>query len=230
MLDVTFCTARNSKGLKWDIVNLLDDFLPKVGFDYGPSKSRDDEQASLLYLAVTRARKSLGINPACYYTLLGVGDRRERFVDTQVYLEDVGVDTQCVYCDKDLPGNCSPRTASLITHPLRVLAAQDILTEGVSGILCSFCAGNPHYMSKMFNCYQHEWENVFQFRFDNGHLAFRFLVGPKPEELERVSTTYMKSGFAFLVAQGTYRSHTIDDANSLSFDKLYGRHNFYCVD
>lgn len=59
--DVTVCTAHRSKGLEWDTVKLYDDFADILDPDM-PADKRDDE-LNLLYVAATRARRTLVPDP-----------------------------------------------------------------------------------------------------------------------------------------------------------------------
>ena len=57
---VTISTAHRSKGLEWPVVVLNEDFVDITG-PLLPEDERTDE-TNLLYMAVTRARKTLVIN------------------------------------------------------------------------------------------------------------------------------------------------------------------------
>ncbi|EDQ2394259.1 ATP-dependent helicase [Salmonella enterica subsp. enterica] len=59
--DVTVCTAHRSKGLEWDTVKLYDDFADILDPEM-PADKRDDE-LNLLYVAATRARRTLVPDP-----------------------------------------------------------------------------------------------------------------------------------------------------------------------
>ncbi|EBA4670616.1 DNA helicase, partial [Salmonella enterica] len=59
--DVTVCTAHRSKGLEWDTVKLYDDFADILDPEM-PADKRDDE-LNLLYVATTRARRTLVPDP-----------------------------------------------------------------------------------------------------------------------------------------------------------------------
>lgn len=59
--DVTVCTAHRSKGLEWDTVKLYDDFADILDPEM-PADKRDDE-LNLLYVATTRARRTLVPGP-----------------------------------------------------------------------------------------------------------------------------------------------------------------------
>ncbi|EBS4058347.1 ATP-dependent helicase [Salmonella enterica subsp. enterica serovar Newport] len=59
--DVTVCTAHRSKGLEWDRVKLHDDFADILDPDM-PERQRHDE-INLMYVAATRARRTLITDP-----------------------------------------------------------------------------------------------------------------------------------------------------------------------
>ncbi|HAU6732969.1 TPA: ATP-dependent helicase [Salmonella enterica subsp. enterica serovar Elisabethville] len=59
--DITVCTAHRSKGLEWDRVKLHDDFADILDPEM-PERKRHDE-INLLYVAATRARHTLVIDP-----------------------------------------------------------------------------------------------------------------------------------------------------------------------
>ncbi|EDS7587605.1 DNA helicase, partial [Salmonella enterica subsp. diarizonae] len=59
--DVTVCTAHRSKGLEWGTVKLYDDFADILEPEM-PADKRDDE-LNLLYVAATRARRTLVPDP-----------------------------------------------------------------------------------------------------------------------------------------------------------------------
>lgn len=59
--DVTVCTAHRSKGLEWDTVKLYDDFADIL--DPEMSADKRDGELNLLYVATTRARRTLVPDP-----------------------------------------------------------------------------------------------------------------------------------------------------------------------
>ena len=59
--DVTVCTAHRSKGLEWDTVKLYDDFADIL--DPLMAKDKRHDEINLMYVAATRARKTLVIDP-----------------------------------------------------------------------------------------------------------------------------------------------------------------------
>jgi len=59
--DITVCTAHRSKGLEWDRVKLNDDFADILDPEMPESKRHDE--INLLYVAATRARRTLVTAP-----------------------------------------------------------------------------------------------------------------------------------------------------------------------
>lgn len=145
VIDVIFSTAHKSKGMEWDTVALLDDFIPTLLS--AKATEEQQEERNLLYVAVTRAKRNLVINPACYYTLLAVGDRRESIVDTNSYIDTHGPALNCARCHKLLPGRCRARSASLRTTALVLMTVKSQPTFAThAGMLCTACAGLHCYM------------------------------------------------------------------------------------
>lgn len=140
--------------MEWDTVVLLDDFEPNLTRSREPNDDEIAEQ-NLLYVAVTRAKRVLVINPACHYTLLAVGEKYERVVSSREYLLK-NPEAKCVSCQSVLPGPCRTRTAALRTLELNVMTIMTGNTAPVrDGILCTLCAGKPCFsFPRYVNCYQ----------------------------------------------------------------------------
>ncbi|XP_045025569.1 F-box DNA helicase 1 isoform X1 [Daphnia magna] len=186
--DVVFSTAHKSKGMEWDTVALLDDFVPTLVS--ARVTEEQQEERNLLYVAVTRAKRNLVINPACYYTLLAVGDRQESIVDTNTYIDIHGPSPTCARCHQILPGRCKARSASFCSTRLVLMTIRSQpLFAATAGILCAACAGLHCYMFQRYECYAHELPQL-RVREDRGHLTFRFLVGPSADEKHLAETYY----------------------------------------
>lgn len=63
--DVLFTTAHKSKGLEWDQVRLADDYMDLLDNHKKPRKLEfaEEEEANILYVAATRARRNLEVFP-----------------------------------------------------------------------------------------------------------------------------------------------------------------------
>jgi F-box protein 18 (helicase) len=60
---ITLTTAHRSKGLEWDNVEIADDFIKNKS---GLSEKQFLEEANLLYVAITRAKKNLSLPPTIH--------------------------------------------------------------------------------------------------------------------------------------------------------------------
>lgn len=177
--------------MEWDEVFILDDFTPTLFSTSITDIEKQKEERNLLYVAVTRAKRILHINPACYYTLLAVGEHFERVVDTVAYADKHRTVIKCVKCHKILPGHCQARDLSLSTIPLRVTSinSESVQMASQEGLSCALCSGLPYFSFQKFRCYEHELPTI-RVKEDTGHLAFRFLVGPMQHEWEMAEAHY----------------------------------------
>ena len=174
--------------MEWDTVALLDDFVPSHSVNQAGDREQEEEERNLLYVAVTRAKRKLIINPACYYTLLRVGERFEKIVDTAAYTSQ-GISTTCCHCKELLPGKCEARTASLFTRPIKLMCVNFKELAVESGLLCAFCSGLPLYALPRFNCYENR-TILDPVQLDMGHHTFRFLVGPAENDRKQAQELY----------------------------------------
>jgi len=62
--DVTISTAHRAKGREWPSIRLTDDFLKSSSKPARAAHNFDPSELRLLYVAVTRAKNSLGLSPA----------------------------------------------------------------------------------------------------------------------------------------------------------------------
>lgn len=164
-------------------------------------------EPNLLYVAVTRAKNHLIINPACYYVLLAAGDCQEKIVDTEEYLKTLQ-SAMCSSCRQLLPGQFEGRKASLAKLPLQVTTTT-VRRKMVydAGLLCSSCAGLPWYISCKFDCYT--GRSTMQYlKNDLNHRALRFLVGP-PDTQESAADAFYQERHAQmkLAARGFLPAH-----------------------
>lgn len=184
-LDVVFSTAHKSKGLEWDTVALLDDFVPKLVSHVNIADDGHGEP-NLLYVAVTRARRRLILNPACYYVLLFAGDRQEQIVPTD---NQKLISSTCSSCRQEFPGRFGGRSASLATLSLQVMTDTGIARVFPPGVLCSTCAGLPWYNYQEFTSYVGRLQ-IERLKEDANHRALQFLAGPTEAEHQEANAFY----------------------------------------
>ncbi|XP_022801523.1 F-box DNA helicase 1-like [Stylophora pistillata] len=134
--DIVFSTAHKAKGLEFDTVRVTDDFLP--GTDIGvPLHDHGEDERNLVYVAVTRAKKSLQLNT----TILNIlGCRKEHFVRV-VSPKELSQPALCADCKKDVA--FSPQPHVVIQKESVILGGN---VEMAGGVLCPTCAADtvPH--------------------------------------------------------------------------------------
>ena len=98
-----FSTVHRFKGLEMNHVRLLDDFnfarVPYYKFDPNIFKGKEKDEMNLLYVALTRARKSLTMNSALFFLLTSkhVGENFQRLEMAPESLVD------CLRCEEKAP-------------------------------------------------------------------------------------------------------------------------------
>lgn len=130
--DIVFSTAHKAKGLEFDTVRVTDDFLP--GTDIGvPLHDHGEDERNLVYVAVTRAKKSLQLNT----TILNIlGCRKEHFVRV-VSPKELSQPALCADCKKDVA--FSPQPHVVIQKESVILGGN---VEMAGGVLCPTCAAD----------------------------------------------------------------------------------------
>jgi len=100
--DIVFSTAHKSKGLEFDTVNLLDDFLGNYNFSTGrfDDSGNHEDELNLLYVAATRAKNRLILNSALYQLL---SERAKDNFDRLVVIEKELM-VCCTKCGKLISG------------------------------------------------------------------------------------------------------------------------------
>ena len=184
ILDAIFSTTHKSKGLEWNTVALIDDFVPEL-----VANQSGQEEANVLYVAATRAKRCLVINPACYYVLLSSGENFQKIIRTQE-----NTDLKCP-CGQLYPGICSARLVSVQRTNMCLMTLGNNYPIAVSAaVLCSSCAGFNKYSPPRFSCYNSINGlpcGLRQIETDHWRSAFRFLIGPKSEkEKQKVENLY----------------------------------------
>lgn len=157
--------------MEWETVCLLDDFSPEL-----TKHQSDQEETNILYVAVTRAKKNLVINPACFYTLLSVGMKFEKVILTPKEIS--------CSCGNALSGLCAARATSISRSNIALMTLDKDYPKAVqAATLCSTCAGLFWYSPPRFQPYGQslpcQLQNV---ETDRLRLTMRFALGPKSEE------------------------------------------------
>ena len=174
--------------MEWDTVVLLDDFAP--AFTSAGNDEEHSAEANLLYVAVTRTQRQLVLNPASFFTLLHVDEKRERFVSTGDHLA-ANPAAVCFSCKKPLAERASSETsvASLRVPSTRLNCG----TTFLGGVLCPVCSAVPFYVFPVLpRCIYtgRSDSNVPKWREDYAHRAFAAFVGPCGEERALAAVIY----------------------------------------
>ncbi|KAF8246563.1 P-loop containing nucleoside triphosphate hydrolase protein [Wilcoxina mikolae CBS 423.85] len=94
--DVILVTAHQAKGLEWDRVMVADDFAPEFGHKWKLRHVKYwREEACILYVALTRARKELIVkDPLKQWIAAELGKEK-------IFLQATGKLHKCTYCTED---------------------------------------------------------------------------------------------------------------------------------
>ena len=188
--DFIFTTTHKSKGMEWDTVCLLDDFSPELLKNQG-----DQEEANVLYVAATRAKRHLVINPACFYTLLSVGERFEKVIGTENQ-------TSSCPCKRVSPSLCAARAASISRSDMSLMALNKEYPKAVdAATLCSACAGFTFFSPPQFQSYNGARPLPCQLKKvekDGWRLPLQFILGPKSQEDKQKAKLYYDAELARL--------------------------------
>ncbi|XP_038067815.1 F-box DNA helicase 1-like [Patiria miniata] len=136
MADIVLSTAHQAKGLEFDTVKIADDF--------GISEARlsplvvvDKDELNMVYVAITRARKSLVLNNSLM-KFIGEQPTWEKFAYPAPAMLRDRVGSQdpniCVECREQIPGNC----VMLLRKNARKVAYPTVSRAG--GLLCLECS------------------------------------------------------------------------------------------
>ena len=173
-----FSTVHKFKGLEMDHVILLDDFkfrdIPYNKFSKR-SLAVEEDEINLLYVALTRAKKILTINPALFYLLTGVSvdDCMEQLVKAPERSYD------CMRCLQS-----GPSESSVVIQQSEVNICDRM--KRVRSFLCTKCSVMSHRrvhdtISHMNSHNQIEPGYIC----DLTHLLFRCLVYPGQDTFNR---------------------------------------------
>lgn len=164
--EIIFTTAHKAKGLEFDTVCLTADF--SVGMapyrnDY--MKSSVDE-FNILYVAATRAKKSLFLSSALYYVLIAAREMCEYPVR-----RCLPVDAKCFSCNQVI---VDTKCLVLYRRQITIYPAQ-VLT---SGHLCITCATDPVSSSEVLHPTLGEFSDFYNY----AHESFKNIVGHSANE------------------------------------------------
>ena len=150
--DYIFTTAHKSKGLEWDRVLVLDDF-----------NNEHESEVNILYVAVTRAKKSLLVSAPIYKLLAKRNYHFERIVPVPASNAP-----SCSHFNGSTP-------SAMLLKRLPIDVDQ---VQRVGKVLCRICAANPNAEVNI---------NNVSSTFNNDYrTALRFFVGPHRDEMADV--------------------------------------------
>lgn len=141
MANIIFTTGHKSKGLEFDSVRILDDFLNEFEFlQENQLETAADFEAeyNLLYVAITRAKKCLLLSISLYHILLHAQEKFEYFASRRDF--KYNEKPKCFFCGLFFTTKENP-----------LVLMRDELTLSNSGVvvggpICSRCATNPTFI------------------------------------------------------------------------------------
>ncbi|GIX80249.1 f-box DNA helicase 1 [Caerostris darwini] len=188
LANVVFTTAHKSKGLEFDTVCLTNDFFISIDIDFLNRPRHKCEENSIMYVAVTRAKKSLILSDQLLKACLGAQEKFEYPVrTTQVKTKENPL--RCVSCSTEF----NPHTALTLVRRELILANGNII-EG--GPLCIRCASKTHFRPR------HDMEALVMYLDplpDYAHRSMAALVGPLPTDppLDQDTESFNENGQVF---------------------------------
>ncbi|XP_067118337.1 F-box DNA helicase 1-like [Centruroides vittatus] len=141
MANVVFTTGHKSKGLEFDTVRILDDFVTELDNFRGhqlPTITVDEAEYNLLYVAVTRAKRCLLISTTLYYILLEAQEKFEYFASRRTF--DSNNPLKCFFCGLLFSNEENP----LVLMREEIKLSNSGIVAG--GPICSNCATNPTFL------------------------------------------------------------------------------------
>ncbi|GIY13163.1 DNA helicase [Caerostris extrusa] len=188
LLMLFFTTAHKSKGLEFDTVCLTNDFFLSIDIDFLHRTRHKCEENSIMYVAVTRAKKSLILSDQLLKACLGAQEKFEYPVrTTRVKTKENPL--LCVSCSTEF----NPHTALTLVRRELILANGNII-EG--GPLCIRCASKTHFRPR------HDMDALVMYLDplpDYAHLSMAALVGPLPTDppLDQDTESFNENGQVF---------------------------------
>lgn len=178
-----FSTVHRFKGLEMDYVHLLDDFfynqVPYLKFNPRMLEGDNKDEVNLLYVALTRAKKVLTMNPALFFLLTSntVDDCFEKLTLSP----DEAI--TCVWCRTTEPCQAP---VSIYQNPVKIGASK----SRKPGYLCTKCACSSQ--RKIHHSVSEKGPNggyavTNGFVHDRYHAWFRSLLHPGQDVLDEKS-------------------------------------------
>lgn len=172
LANVVFSTAHKAKGFEFDTVRLSDDY--QVGRTPGVYhvNPRDlEEEHNILYVALTRAKRSLFLTEKLHSVLLLAQEKFEYPVLSSDLVQDQE-STDCILCFTPI----RPHTVLSIVRRGVTLTTGRVLPEGV---LCTKCATAPYFRPQVVRDPVIMYLDPID---DYAHRSLKFLVGPLPSD------------------------------------------------
>ncbi|GFU27898.1 f-box DNA helicase 1 [Trichonephila clavipes] len=135
LANVIFSTAHKAKGLEFDTVCLTDDYPVAPGIDYRRRRVVDLEETNILYVALTRAKRSLILPDKVLRVLLAAQEKFEYPVAPSSLLNG-GTTLECVACCDSF----TPHTVLILARRW-MYSANGRIMQG--GALCMRCGTEP---------------------------------------------------------------------------------------
>ena len=190
--DYVFTTTHKSKGMEWNTVIMLDDFLEIV--IKGPNRlitlEQDDDEKNLLYVCMTRATDHLVMNTSLMNLMVNAGDPFEKVVKMeQVKFGEHKL--ECIKCYDNVIFD--DNTLGLLSIPMKGGKA-----EKYRGVFCSVCvAGNFFHDLKMRKSTLIH-NKIFR---DRNRVFLRYFIGVLPEKYPEALSIVQKNRLSLEINQ-----------------------------
>ncbi|GFT31484.1 f-box DNA helicase 1 [Nephila pilipes] len=173
LANFVFSTAHKAKGLEFDTVCLTDDYPITPSIDFQQRRVIDSEEANIMYVAMTRAKKSLVLSEKLLRLLLAAQEKFEYPVSPSSLLLNGETKLECVSCSITF----SPHTVLILARRTYYCSSTGYTFEG--GAMCVKCATDPTVRPRV------DAEPVIMYLDpipDYTHRSLSALVGPLPND------------------------------------------------
>lgn len=172
LANVVFSTAHKAKGFEFETVRLSDDYhVGRTPGIYDVNSKDSEEEHNILYVALTRAKRSLFLTEKLYSVLLLAQEKFEYPVLSSDVMQDQEP-LNCVLCFTPI----KPHTVLSLVRRRVALTTGRVLREGV---LCTKCAAAPYYRPQVIRDPVIMYLDPID---DYAHRSLKFLVGPLPSD------------------------------------------------